>query len=243
MSDDPPRLLSGPLSPQARELLESAAHDGLDAAQESRIRAGLGLAPAPHALTGLQASQATTASQASVRSWLQWALVTGGIGAAALWAFSERQSELSAPPVAPALNGRAPSEPPASSSGRSVSSVPSQLAVPSAQPSASPLPVKAEVQVVRGRGDSSLADELALLDQARRAVADGRAATALEVLKTHARKFPRGALRDEAAVLRMEAYVLAGDRDRARTSAEAFLERAPDSPQRARVRSLLERLQ
>jgi len=241
MSDDPPRLLTCPLSPQARELLESAAHDGLDAAQEKRIRAGLGLTRAPSALTGSQAPQAATATQATLRSWVQWALVTGGIGAASLWVFSDEPSQPSAPQVAPVVRSQHP-DAPGPPDGGTGSSVPIELAAPTSSALPSSRPDIAAAPVARARADSSLADELALLDQARRAVADGRAATALEVLGRHARSFPRGALREEAAVLRMEAYVLVGDRDRARASAESFLETAPQSPQRARVRSLLQRL-
>jgi outer membrane protein assembly factor BamD (BamD/ComL family) len=81
--------------------------------------------------------------------------------------------------------------------------------------------------------------EIALLDQARGAVAAGEPARALAILDGYTVRFPRGAMAPEATVLRIEALVKAGDRPAATRFADAFLATAPTSPYTTRIQSLL----
>jgi len=87
--------------------------------------------------------------------------------------------------------------------------------------------------------DHALRDEVALLDQARAALASGNTAAALSALDRHKREFPRGFLSSEAEVLRVEALVKAGRTAEARAQGERLLSREPNGPQAKRVRSLL----
>ncbi|HWB79851.1 MAG TPA: hypothetical protein VG755_33030 [Nannocystaceae bacterium] len=82
----------------------------------------------------------------------------------------------------------------------------------------------------------ALAQEAALLRRARAQLRDGDATAALRVLDEHTRRFADGALVEEALVLRIDARCAAGQRERARTDADAFLRRYATSPLAARVR-------
>jgi hypothetical protein len=86
---------------------------------------------------------------------------------------------------------------------------------------------------------STLPAEIALLDQARGAIAVGEPARALAILDGHTARFPRGVMAPEAAVLRIEALVKAGDRPAATRFADGFLATAPTSPYTTRIQSLL----
>ena len=85
----------------------------------------------------------------------------------------------------------------------------------------------------------SLAREVALLREARLALARGDARAALGAIDRRDREFPRGSLGPEATVLRVESLVRAGDRARARTVASSFLRRQPRGPHADRMRALL----
>jgi hypothetical protein len=87
--------------------------------------------------------------------------------------------------------------------------------------------------------DLNLSPELVPLDLARRAIADREQARALDILDDYDRRFPEGALRSEATMLRIEALVAAGRRPDAARLGAAVLASAPDSPYAARVRSLI----
>jgi outer membrane protein assembly factor BamD (BamD/ComL family) len=81
---------------------------------------------------------------------------------------------------------------------------------------------------------------VALLDEARTALAHGDASGALAFLGRHDREYPRGFLGSEAEVLRIQALFAQGQKEQARRRAEALLAREPNGPQAKRVRSLLD---
>jgi hypothetical protein len=85
----------------------------------------------------------------------------------------------------------------------------------------------------------SLAEEVALLDSARRALMGGDAMGALRVLERHARVFSGGALIADAAVLRIEALAARGDTAGAISNARAFLSAFPRDPHATHVQDLL----
>jgi hypothetical protein len=85
----------------------------------------------------------------------------------------------------------------------------------------------------------TLADEIAVLDDARHALSDGRPSNALSVLDSYAKRFPSGAMAPEAMLLRIEALVKSGDRSAALRLAETLRTDDPHSPYSERVRSLL----
>jgi outer membrane protein assembly factor BamD (BamD/ComL family) len=103
--------------------------------------------------------------------------------------------------------------------------LPSETAAPGAAPAA-----KAP--------QGSLADEVAQLQKAKLALKSGNAGLALAELGTYSQRFPRPMLGAEASVLRIEALSQSGDTAHAKSLAEGFLAKNPNSPYAARLRSL-----
>jgi outer membrane protein assembly factor BamD (BamD/ComL family) len=87
---------------------------------------------------------------------------------------------------------------------------------------------------------AGLPRELARVDQARTALAQGDVARAIERLDRHDLDVPRPELAAEVLRLRVEAYAQRGDRVRVRALAEAFLLRYPAHPMTAHIRALLD---
>ncbi len=87
---------------------------------------------------------------------------------------------------------------------------------------------------------SSLTRELSLLEQARAALTQHSASSALQTLNDYHAEFPRGSMQIEAAALRVEAVGQSGDHALAQRLAQAFLSAFPTSPLAARVRAISE---
>jgi hypothetical protein len=77
--------------------------------------------------------------------------------------------------------------------------------------------------------DASLAQERSLLETARSALVRGDAAQALDSLNAHQRQFAEGRLIEERESLAIQALLRLGQKDAARTRAEKFHQRWPDS--------------
>jgi hypothetical protein len=133
---------------------------------------------------------------------------------------------MSLPAAAPATSALSPALP---------SSLPIPLAPIATTPVEPPVSTTSDVE----SADLNLSPELLPLDLARRAIADREPARALDILDDHDRRFPGGALRSEATMLRIEALIAAGRRPDATRLGAAVLASAPDSPYAARVRSLI----
>jgi hypothetical protein len=102
-----------------------------------------------------------------------------------------------------------------------------------AAPEVLPRPVPAPVLTP----PANLARELALLEEARNAMVQGRPAAALGTLAVYDKEFAAGKMSSEATALRVEALVKAGLRDEGRAVARAFLAKYPRSPLVDRVRA------
>jgi TolA-binding protein len=86
---------------------------------------------------------------------------------------------------------------------------------------------------------TSLAEEMRLLDAARRVLASGDPQSALSTLVKYERAFPHGALRPEASVLKVRALLAAGDRAGAEALGQRIIEQAPRSEHADAVRAAL----
>lgn len=84
----------------------------------------------------------------------------------------------------------------------------------------------------------TLAEEVALLEEARSALERGFASEALTLLNRYEARAGAGRLATEAAVLRIEALALSGRDDEVRRLADLFLRDHPNSPLADRVRRL-----
>ena len=82
----------------------------------------------------------------------------------------------------------------------------------------------------------TLEDEIALIAEAKSALASGDPATALAKAKEHQKRFKAGKLVDERVLLRIKALCAQGKVDKARAERDAFLERKPRAAISSRVR-------
>jgi outer membrane biosynthesis protein TonB len=160
--------------------------------------------------------------------------------------------EVPPPPSAPVVEPVAPTPPPPAVMKHPVVPIsPRTRAVP--EPPPTPLepppatttpdeppatPTTEPIEVDAGR----LAAEVAILDRARAALRDNDLQRARVALDEHTRDFAGGALVAEAALVRIEVSIRAGDRAAARRAASEFLTRFPRSPLVKRVRSLIDQL-
>jgi Meckel syndrome type 1 protein len=144
----------------------------------------------------------------------------------------------SATPSGPPALAAAPSAPSTRSAAASSSAAAAPL-VAGAPPSSYPyLPSATAFDAVAGVGGAALAREVARLRGARASLVAGAPSAALQALDRYAHEFPAGALRAEAAALRIEAVAMLGDETRVRHLAADFLGRFPTSPLAARVRAV-----
>jgi hypothetical protein len=105
-----------------------------------------------------------------------------------------------------------------------------------------PRPAQAKHSISPGAAlaEASLSEEVLMIDRARQLVRE-HPRESLTALGEHQRRFPQGALRDEATLLRVEALVNLGDLESARRLAEPLIASRSDAPIATRMRALLER--
>lgn len=89
---------------------------------------------------------------------------------------------------------------------------------------------------------SDLNAEVAALDAVRDALRVGEPLYAIDLLDRYEARFPRGLLRPEATILRIEAHAARGEVGVARRLGEAFLDAHPGDSRTPRIRRILERL-
>ena len=87
--------------------------------------------------------------------------------------------------------------------------------------------------------ESTISLELALIDEARRALQTGRAGAALLALQRHRAEVKRPRLGPEAQYLEMEALFASGNASAARAVARALVARYPRGPHAARANAIL----
>lgn len=83
---------------------------------------------------------------------------------------------------------------------------------------------------IRGASGPDLSEEIRLLDLARNAVRSQKPEEALASLDVYSVRFPAGAFRQEASMLRMQALAKRGDVNQASSMAKQFVETHPNSP-------------
>jgi type IV secretory pathway VirB10-like protein len=233
--DDPIRFVDDVEAPAVlREALRGAPRA---ARMEEETRARLGARVAR--LAAVPVSVATLLSvKGAAAVGIGLGIVTASVSVG-LFEYAERRSE-SARETEPAVKLK----PPALQRTRAPAGSPESPAPPvEALDPAPDLPSRsAPPPPAAPPSAGGLAEESALLEGARRAVA-AAPEVALSRVREHARRFPRGQLASERALLEIDALYRLGRRAEARSLAEQRLAQGGDDLYTARVRRLLEKIE
>jgi hypothetical protein len=211
---DPKRLLTSDATDFERNLLDAVLKERPAAELAEGMRQALGL------------PEAATAALAAKTTFLTWgkatmlaAVTAGGLAVGTLTLEEEKVWPAVVAPQAAAPQAREP------------------VPEPPAPAEASP-PVEEKRPARAASGQSELREEIRMLDQVRAQIRSGSPKRALVLLATYGERFPKGAFRQEASVLRMEALASSGDKARASALANKFLADHPKSPHVERVRRI-----
>jgi hypothetical protein len=195
-----------------------------------------------------------TLGMAALAKWLVVSAVVAGGTAAVVSQAPSRTAEPAAANVraitsSPAVT--APAKPASAPAANANAPAPSDAAgsEPSAElPTISPADLPAATATALSASparsaatthDETLAAEIALFDRVRAAVNASESDRALGLLDDYERRFPAGAFRQEAEVVRVQALLQKGDRAAATRAGERFLAAHPTSPHAARLRAML----
>ncbi|MFZ5892015.1 MAG: hypothetical protein ACOY0T_13245 [Myxococcota bacterium] len=237
--NDPERLVQRGASPFEERLLRAGRGDAVSDNSRRAIVSGLGLGGA------LSAGAAVAAAQKAGKGWLgvsalRW-VGGGAISAAAVWASvaAWNHPEQASVPAPPSVSVAAPPAMPAPSNAEPVASDEPALDSTPVDSQQRQLPARARSRTIGEKSNDSLADELAAVEQARRALIRKDAAQSLRLLDDYTRRFSPRRLDAEATVLRIEALAQSGDRAGAQRLGQSFLAKNPQGPYARRVRSLI----
>ena len=221
---DPEPLFHGEGTAFERQLLDAAARERPSAEMLASMQQTLGI--------GASAVKVGASAGSSLVTYAAVAVLA--VGGAVIGLVSMRDP---APPAAPAaLVQRAlPAELPTAREG----STPTAVAPAVAVARRNELAPVAQAPAKRATTTDALRDEIRLLDEARAALRLGETEHATGLLERYGQRFPRGAFRQEVAVLRVEALERQGERRKASALAREFLEQHPDSPHSERVGRVL----
>ncbi len=253
---DPQRLLDGDATKDELELLGSWKHEE---PSPSARQATLGLVAA--SVTSVAAASAATGMSSLFK-----AILTGTLCVIAMLGVVEVASSLSHAPLSspPAMVAPGPAVPAdearpagndANAAGAALDPAPPPSSAPLAPPPAAPNddptnepgaspgdPVAVARPTAAPSPRADLAAEIAAIDAARTALASGNAQQALARLDAHDAAFRRGALAQEAMLLRVEALARLGRRREAAALGRAFLRVHPTSTLAARIRAAVPEL-
>ena len=234
---DPTRLIEeAGGDPLESSLLQLARNEGPSTDGRRKILAAIAAASAASLATQPAQAASTAGKGMTVAKWGVLAVAAVAIPAAImLRGGDDSPTSLKAAPSAlkaPATEVKAtPVRTPVEAEGPAPLALEDLPTLPSVTPATGTAPSTKQAQ-------GSLADEVAQLQKAKLALKGGSPAQALAELGTYAQRFPRPMLGAEATVLRIEALSQSGDGARAKTLAEGFLAKNPNSPYAARLRNL-----
>ncbi|MBN2573904.1 MAG: hypothetical protein JXP73_05000 [Deltaproteobacteria bacterium] len=222
LDDLPEPLLAEGATDFERRLLGAAANERPSPEMSARMAQAIGASAAALGVAAvakeLAAEAVASKATAGVGATAVWPWIAAGVLGLAVagtiigvqsWKDSPTEprpaaSQTMAPAVAPPLPGS-----------------PAQGNVRAAEPSAG-----ASVPAPRGRVAPAvgvLREQIALLDAARVAIADGSSGRALDLLRRYQERYPAGSFLPEAAALKVEALVKLGRNAEARRLAERFV--------------------
>ena len=209
-------LQASPAREALEQLVEAARNERLPAGNERRLLVALGL------IGGGGNGKPGRPPHVTVHSWLRWASLGGLLFAACAG------GALAAARHLPRLAQDRPAPPPTSLEREAMLAVTNVLLDAPSRP-------ETAVATHRQPQPPTADDELAHVTHANLALRRADAAAALAALDVYARTFPRGAFREEAAALRVEALAVAARPEDAHSAADAFDRAYPQSAYAARV--------
>ena len=239
-----------PLSDEARRIVDDArAAYGPSDGDRARVGAILPLHLAAAAGAAAAASTGSSAAAApasvlagkSVVLGLTALVVVGGASAGYWWWRNEGRgprtpsvaSAVLTPAARPTNQPDSPHSPPPATVKEMQPAAPARANRRRSALAARPISAKA----VLSEPGPDVAGEIALLNEAQRALASGQADRALQLLDRHAREFPRGSLAEERVAARVIALCALGRVTAARAETAAFVRQSPESPLVERVRA------
>jgi hypothetical protein len=240
---DPRRLLDEGANDFEAKLLRAGRRDEPSARNRRRVLAGLGLGSVLSTSVVASAGGSKVFSSGALGA-LRW--VGGGAASAlAIWAGVQALApapapvKISEPSNRPAVVMAQPRPSEASPAPAApAEAAPVNDMETSSTAKAVPAP-RVAVAAAPERARDSLSAELAALDRARSALSSRDASLALRLLDEYTQRFPKPRLNTEAAVLRIEALSVRGDRASAARLGKEFLARQPNGPYARRVSSLI----
>ncbi|MER2561610.1 MAG: hypothetical protein ABTQ32_12865 [Myxococcaceae bacterium] len=235
MSDELP-----PLGPELEGLFDAAKSDLPSAAAKAKARAMLGLpppavippsTPAPAAASTPAVVPATSALGATVvKGVLVLGLVSGAYAVGLRTGDTRAREELAALPPKTVVVER-------------IVEVPAPVVLPAPVAEVVDAGAPASIKPVKKpevEQPDDLMAELAFVDGARKALAGKDAAAALSSLAAYDSKFPRGTMRTDAQLLKLEALLLAGRRSDAEALGKKVSATTDSELVRERVKRLLD---
>ncbi len=257
---DPERLLKRGGTGLGQSLLRAGRSD---APSKASIRRAIGVAAAGAVTAGGSASAASALTFAAVGKWVAVVAIASVTATLAVSAARTPQNDAKephataetvsvvGPPAGPSLVSPAlpalpdlPALPAPSVAGpgpRRVSalSLAPAAAAPHARSGFVPSPQRhTEAATPKATPRVSLEAEMAMLEEARSAIAAGKTAQAEATLDAYTRAFATRHFEQEVTVMRIEALVASNQRGVASSLAERFLTEHPTSPMARRVRSM-----
>jgi len=237
---DPTRLLDGAGSDLERELLMAGCDELPDRAAKQRAAAALAIGAAASIWPAAAATTAAKGAKAGVPLIVKL-LAIGAVGAGTAGGahYLRATAEPAPPREAAAVMQRAaePARPKAVAQPQAAE----QEAMP-VESLALEVPSDALKPAPGTRSSTekaSIADEMRVLDEARRALSAGDGAGTIRALDAYRKQFPRGSFSQEAVLLRIQALVQVGDHAAARSLAQRFRDRHPNSPHLRRIETIL----
>ncbi len=249
-TDPPERLRAAGATHLERRLLDAASNEqpGRDLSERMARAIGVTLTLAPgsaasgRASTGTQAVKAAEASRTIV-PWLSGALVVAGVIVGAL-VTTRPDAKVAVPSAvaAVALSASGASSTPATAVPAPLVGTQPTDPAPDASDGSDEPPAKAAGSTFtrghRGPAPGELANQIALVDAARSALASGDGQRALAIVGEYQSEYPTGTFRPEVSAVKIEALVKVGRMTEARTLAERFVVAYGRSPLAARVAHL-----
>lgn len=233
-SELPERLSDADVTDLERRLLTAARREEPSRALSERMAQGIGVAMplAGGALPDLTQvgtpAAPKVAAASSTGAWVSGALVVAAVAGA--FVLARPSNPPSAPPPVPSSRPVvAPA--PAPSSATPASDSPT---VRTEERQARPV-VSGAPRDRRGSLPTDVAEQIALIDMARVALASGGAERALAGAQQYEARYPKGTFRPEAAAIKIEALVKQGRTAEARALGERFLVAYGPSPLADRV--------